>query len=305
MGRGAATQPVGAVRRLAFGSSLLAVAAGAVVLLIASRGPTRGLAAPVALSAQASFDRAPISFGDAVTARVIVRADRRAVDLARLRFDEDLAPLARLGSPRTWTVARGRLAVVEYDVRAACLVELCVSTAGPRKLRLPRVRVQAPRRGGGIASAVAAWPVLAVSGRVTAADIARISPPFRHERQAPSPSYPIAPSRLALLLEVAAGVLGVAGALLLGRQVALHAGARRRRAEQRSELALALALVREAQTRPQADRRRALGWLAGLLGPRDERLAGAARRLAWSRRAPVPAELLELVTEVARELEPS
>ena len=65
----------------------------------------------------------------------------------------------------------------------------------------------------------------------------------------------------------------------------------------------ALALAREAEQRPPPDRRRALGLLARLLGPRDPRLAGAADDLAWSAPAPTSDELAELVTEVERKVD--
>ena len=63
----------------------------------------------------------------------------------------------------------------------------------------------------------------------------------------------------------------------------------------------ALALAREAEQRPPPDRRRALGLLARLLGPRDPRLADAADDLAWSAPAPTSDALAELVTQVERE----
>ncbi|HEY3541246.1 MAG TPA: hypothetical protein VGK79_01780, partial [Gaiellaceae bacterium] len=64
------------------------------------------------------------------------------------------------------------------------------------------------------------------------------------------------------------------------------------------ELERALRLVREAEARPPADRRRALGLLARLLDARDGRLAGAARTLAWSRPEPEPAAVDDLVDDV-------
>ncbi len=293
-----------AVRRAALVGAGVAVVAAGAALVLAHRGPAPALAPTAAVSVHAGFDRSPVSFGDAVTARVVVRLDRRAVDAARLSIRADLSPLERLGASRSRTFARGNLAVVEYVIRAACLSDRCLQATGARRLRVPEVRVEVPRRARGVASAVAAWPVLLVAGRVTTADVVRLSPPFRFELQPPAPHYPIDPTTLGRLLEAAAAVLAAAGAGLLGWQVALLARARRRRTGAPSELEVALELVREAQKRPPADRRRALGSLAPLLDPRDERLAGATRRLAWSRPTPVPDELSELVAEVDRRVEP-
>jgi hypothetical protein len=115
--------------------------------------------------------------------------------------------------------------------------------------------------------------------------------------------YRIAPSTLSRLLELLAVALALAGVALAGRQVAAMRRERRAWAPPLTELEEALALAREAESRPAADRRRALALLERLLRPRDARLAGEARNLAWSAPPPEPDELDDLVTEVEQKMQ--
>jgi hypothetical protein len=77
---------------------------------------------------------------------------------------------------------------------------------------------------------------------------------------------------------------------------------RRRRPASVDELGRALRLAREAERRPEQDRRRALGLLARLLEARDRRLAGTASDLAWSKPTPERDALTTLVRDVEREV---
>jgi hypothetical protein len=115
-------------------------------------------------------------------------------------------------------------------------------------------------------------------------------------------SYRVAPGRLATALTIAAVVLAVAGVLLAGWAAATLVRRRRAQARRLTGLERALVLAREAESRPPADRRRALGLLARLLGGRHGRLADEAEELAWSAPSPQPAALAELVTQVEREV---
>jgi hypothetical protein len=294
---------VGAVSRIWAATAVLAAGASAAAFLAGGGGPARSLAPTATLSVHASFDPSLVQFGDRFVGRVVVLLDRHAVDASRLRVQDDLAPLSQLGPPRVSRTARGRPLVVTVDVPAACLAEQCLANKGPRLLRLPAVRVEAPRRGGGLAAAGTRWPVLEVRSRVSAADQARVRPPFRSDVAPPAIDYRISPSPLALLLEIAAAVLAAAGFALAGWQAAALHRSHGQRADRRSEIERALALAREAERRPTADRRRALGLLARLLGTRDAQLAGAAQELAWSEPAPTPDALAALVIQVEREVD--
>jgi hypothetical protein len=110
-------------------------------------------------------------------------------------------------------------------------------------------------------------------------------------------TYRVSPGSLATALEVIAALLAAAGALVAGATAAAIYR-RRRIPEPLTGLERALALARDAEGRPAADRRRALELLARLLGPRDPGLADDAEQLAWSEPAPTPVALAELVTEV-------
>jgi hypothetical protein len=203
---------------------------------------------------------------------------------------------------RTARTTRGRLAVVTVELRAACLTDRCVTRLGDTTLALPRVTAEVSGRDHAVFRAQTAWPPLLVRGRVTAKDLALVKPPFRADTSLRAPSYRIPPSTLAAFLEVLAAVLAVAGVALVAYHAALLVRGRSRARPTAGELEQALRYARQAELRPAADRRRALGLLARLLDRRDHRLARAASTLAWSRPKPEPGALSELVAEVEREV---
>jgi hypothetical protein len=291
---------VGTLRRIA-AAALVAAAAVAVVLLLGRDVPLHGVRPARALTVRTSFDPPAVQFGDRVVARVVVLADRGALDTSRLHVSEDVAPLTPLGPAHVTRTMRGRLLVVSYDLPTVCLSAGCVGRTTTKELRLPAARADAPRRGGGIAYAGAVWPALQVGGRVTAADLAPSRPPFRADTSVPAVSYRIAPGTLSLLLDIIAAVLAAAGAALAVWQAAVLLRRARSR-DLRSPLERALALVREAESRPPDDRRRAVGFLARVLRRRDESLAQLAGDLAWSEPAPAPDELAAIADQVGREV---
>ena len=253
------------------------------------------LAAPSAaapLTVRTSFDDETVQLGDVVRAHVAVLVAEGA-SASSVRVNEDLAPLTPV-SPLQ--VAR-RGDVVEFSRTFVCLSAACVSDRGDATPRLAPVQVAA-RVGERPVRALKSWPVLRVRGRVSPADLSRASPPFRASLAPPSPSYAVAPSTLAWLLD------GVAIVLALGA-LALVALAIRRRASERGpprtdELARAVRLAREAETRPPPDRRRAVGLLARVLRSRDTKLAASANELAWARPQPERDDLEQLVDDVER-----
>lgn len=288
---------MGTLTRLTLIAVAVVAAAVAAMLLLGRAVPVPGVRPATTLAVRTSFDPPAAQFGDRVVARVVVLADRGVLDTSRLDVTEDVAPLTQLGPARVSRTARGRLLVVSYELPVVCVTEQCLA----KLLRLPAARAEAPRRGGGVARAKTAWPVLEIRGRVTAADLARSRPPLRADTTAPGVSYRIAPATLSFLLDLAAAVLAAAGvALAVWRAAELMR--RRRASDTRDELERALALVREAETRAPEDRRRAVGLLARLLRQRHERLAGDAGDLAWSEPKPAPDELAALAERVAREV---
>jgi hypothetical protein len=284
MGRAATAEPVGTLTRL----SLLLALAGAIVL-----GTSANVAAaPPRVSAV--LDRDTVEFGDPVTATVTVFLDRET----DVRMVENLAPLTQLGPTRVTEATRGGVHTITYTARASCLDQRCMSKAGGKRIALrPAVVVIGPDT-----NLTAAWPVLQVDARVSKEDAAKTRPPLRRDTTPPAITYRLEAARLARVLEVASAVLAAAALLLAGRTAA-SLRRRRRVVAPLTGLERALALAREAESRPTPDRRRALGLLSRLLGPRDARLADAADDLAWSAPAPTSDALSELVTQVEHKVD--
>jgi hypothetical protein len=301
MGRATAKQRMGAMSRIAGATSariaavcsIAAVAAVAGLLVLSHSGsaPVLGPTAPVEVAA--SLDPTFIQFGDRVTARLVVALDTRLVRTQTLQLTDDLAPLTQLGPARTSRSTQGSIELVTVAVPVACLTAACVAGSGQARVGLPLVRASVQARTGRRIHALARWPVLSVRGRVSASDLAPSSPPFQADTAPPGATYRIAPSTLATLLDVLAALCALSAIGLAGREAHLRL---RRRVSPPGGLERALLLTRQAERRPVADRRRALALLSRALGA--DRRSGAARRLAWSKPAPEPHELEELVSEI-------
>jgi hypothetical protein len=279
-----------------------AVTAAAVVLglwLFLPGAVPRPLPAPArALTIHASFAPAAAGFGDTVTARIEVIVDRSVVRPETVRTVYALAPLTLLATPVEHRVTQGDTTIVSTVVKAACLTDPCVAGRGRTVPSVAPVRADATRRDGGRVSESAAWTRLEIDSRVGAADLAAARPPFRVEVAPPTPTYRIAPRTFALLLDLTAVLLVGAGLAL----VAAALGRREKAGATPDALRRALALARAARARPVPDRRSALGLVARLIASRDRRLARSADDLAWSRPAPTPERLTDLLDDVEREL---
>jgi hypothetical protein len=290
---------MGALSKVWIATIVVAVGASALVLFIARGGETSGVAATTPLRVTASLDRKAVDFGDPVAASVTVLADSRTVDRSDVRVHQDLAPLTQIGRTQITRTKRGRLLVITYRTRASCLDQRCLGNGRSKGIALAPVRVDVAASGD---QARTSWPALQVRSRVLPGDVVQENPPLRSDATPPPVNYRVAPDTLALALTILAVLLAVAGVLLAGWAVAALVRRRRTEARRLTGLERALALAREAEARPPADRRRALGLLAGLLGGRNTRLADEAEELAWSAPAPQPTALSELVTQVEREV---
>jgi hypothetical protein len=295
---------MGALTRLSAATSVriaavcaIASAAAVVGLLLLADSVSAPAIRPTApLEIAASFDPAVPQFGDRILARVVVALDTDVVQSQTLALSDDVAPLTQLGAARTTRSTQGSLELVTVAIPVSCLSAPCAARNGVARVGLPLVRAAVTRRNGRIARASAAWPTLAVGGRVNASDLAASSPPFQADTAPPTATYRIAPGTLAALLDVVAALCALSSIGLAGWQVNLLLGRRR---PPPGALERALRLTREAEGRPAPDRRRALALLDRALG-RDQR-SGAARRLAWSEPVPEPHELEELVSEIEQE----
>ena len=269
------------------------------VLLAAAMFP--GVAAAGPLVVRATFDVSTVEFGGTINAHVVVLLDGARVRPDSLRIIDDVAPLAPFSSTRTARIGNGDMVTVTVARTYGCYSSACVAANGDATPSLPKVTASVVTRDGKTVRATATWPTLHVRGRVSKADLARSRPPFQADTTPGPPSYRLAPSTLAWLLDGLALVAALAAAAL-----AAHTGLRllrrRRAAPAADELERALRLAREAEARPAPDRRRALGLLARLLGARDRGLSGAASELAWARPEPEGAALATFVADVEREL---
>jgi hypothetical protein len=290
---------MGSLSRLWIAGGLAAALVAVALVLVGHTGSPRSATPVSPLSVSASFAPPSAQFGDPLTATVVVLLDRSAVDPDSLQVTQSLAPLSTLGRTRVSRTTRGRLVVVSYESPVACLSETCVADKGARRVKLGPAAAVAERRGGGALRASIAWPVLPIAGRVAPADLTAATPPFRADTAPPPPEYRIAPSTLALGLDVLAAALALAGVALATTAVAraVRSGAP---VAADGALGRALRLAREAEARPPQDRRRAVGLVARLLSKRDGGLASAASDLAWSRPKPERGAVSELVDEVER-----
>jgi hypothetical protein len=280
------------------------VAAGAVVAVLAlGRSSTGPALDPTAVfSAHAELVPQAVGFGDRVTARITVLVDRGVVDLARIRVTDDLAPLTVLGGPQVRRLVLGRTGVLSIETPAVCLAEQCTAGDGLRLLRLRSTTIQAPKAGGGTIAATVAWPILAVRGRVLAADLRQAAPPFRGDSTLPPTALRLAPATLAWVLDALAAALAVAAVALGARGFYLWRARRRALAAELSELERALALAGQSERRAAPDRRRAVGLLARLLRGRQDDLSRRAGDLAWSKPQPTPEAVSELVRDATSEV---
>ncbi|HZO62677.1 MAG TPA: hypothetical protein VFB35_06810 [Gaiellaceae bacterium] len=268
-------------------------AVAAAVLAAATVAPAATAAAP--LRVHTSLDTATVRFGAVIQARVTVTAGP-GVRTSSVRVVGGLAPLTTV-SPRRVTRAGS---TIETTRAVACITAPCVADGGVARPKLAPARVSAVLTDGRTVRVAAAWPPLAVRGRVTSADLKKRQPPFRASVVPPPPTYRVAPSTLARLFDGAAIALGLGALGLLGLQTRRRAR-RLRAGAPVDELERALRLAREAETRPVPDRRRAVGLLARLLDEGRAPLARSASELAWAKPQPEPDAVESLVGDIEQE----
>ena len=181
------------MKRIWIGTVAAIAAAVTAVLLLATRGAAATASGDARDGVRTSFEHSVVGFGDRVHARVVVLADRSALDTSKLHVTEDVAPLTALGPARVTRTVRGRLLVVSYELPAVCVTEQCLAKRRSQARRAARdARAAAAASQGEVA-----WPVLEVRGRVVAADLAPTQPPLRSDTTPPRVDYRIAPSTLA------------------------------------------------------------------------------------------------------------
>jgi hypothetical protein len=243
-------------------------------------------------------------FGDAVRAQLELVLDRGRVDPDSVEVGGNFAPYRELRPVRRSRTDAGPITRIRYDYLLGCLRAGCLPE-GAGRVELAGVAVQFRRHEAGqLDTATIEWPPLRAAGRIAPDQLEQAA--IRAElRDLAPPTYRISPQAVEVVALVLA-VLLLAAALILGARLLpldrLAAWLGAHRADRRSPLERALALVRESATagRPE-EGRRALERLAHeLRRTRNPELARDATRLAWSSGAPADAGLDPLSTQVER-----
>jgi hypothetical protein len=242
-------------------------------------------------------------FGDAVRARLELVMDRSRIVPDSVEVGASFRPYRELRPVRRTRTDSGPITSIRYDYLLACLTAACLPK-GAGRVDLGAVAIEFSRRGQSVPeTATVEWPPLRAAGRI---DLERLEQAalIAELRDLTPPSYRASPKAVELVALILA-VLFAAGALILALRflpldrLAAWLGARR--ADRRSPLERALALVRDSTSsgRP-AEGRRALERLAHeLRNARNPELARDASKVAWSRRQPAD----EVVTPLSQDVE--
>lgn len=285
------------------GRALTGVALIAVVALASGAGagwPSSGAARPASpLSASAIVLPGSVLFGDPAVAQVTVAVDSGVVDPSTVRVVPSFTPFVESAPPVVSRSSVGSQVTYRYRYSIQCTSDGCLPTGRSRVVSLPDVRVTA-QAGARPLTMIASWPAVTVESRLSSADIKAASPGFRHSAPLPAPHYAVQPGALALSLTVVGVILGGVAVVLLGLELVALGRRRRARSASRTPLEAALAFVRDAARRRDAnDRRKALELLAEALEAEDEpSLAGTAWEAAWARQPPSSERALEVVEDV-------
>lgn len=243
-------------------------------------------------------------FGDAVRARLELVLDRSRVDPDSIEVGANFDPYRELRPPEVTRRDSGPVTMLRYDYVVACLTRACLPS-GDGRVEFGAVAIEYGRPGDPVpATATVEWPPLRAAGRIDPNRLEQAA--LRAELRDLSPvSYRVSPKAVQIVALVLAVLFAAAAAILAARflpldRIAAWLGARR--ADRRTALEQALALVREATTNGGTPAgRRALERLAHeLRATSNPELARVASRLAWSRPAPGQAGVTPLSDEVER-----
>jgi hypothetical protein len=253
------------------------------LVALAATGPARAASPPFTVTA--SVERGVVPFADTFVVEATARFDPDTVDAGSVRVELAPGPFDPVGKP----TLHSRDGEVTLRQSLACLSEGCVPVGkGPRVARIPAARATAALATGAPLAVESRAVTVRIAPRVTPAQVAARTPPFRRPVEISPPAYRTGAGLLAALAAAAAAVL------LLGAALLVVAELRRRRALRpevpADRLARALRLVRESAFRVPPDRRRALDHLSRTLEDvGDGGHARGATQLAWSPPEPEPA----------------
>jgi len=257
---------------------------------------------PPPLTAATSLSPTWVYFGERVTARVDVLADRRRVDIGSIRLNPAFGPWQPLKSIESSSGEAGQVVRRTWSLTLVCITIPCLPrTTAVSAFPLSPVTVTARTLDGSSLRVRAGWPKVNVVGRFKPLRSPAAASDFRSQSAVPAATYRWSPTSLALLLDALGIVAVVVGFVLVGRELAHGRLRRHRPVDGRPPLDRALGLVREAKLRDAADRRRAAGLLARTLASERHGLTAAASDLAWSKPDPSADGLEELADTVENE----
>jgi hypothetical protein len=243
-------------------------------------------------------------FGDALGAQLELVMDNKRVDPDSVEVGANFRPYRELRPVERTRTDAGSITKLRYDYLIACLTAQCLPTGGGR-VEFGGVAVEYTLRGDQTPQAATVeWPPVRSAGRIDPGRLEQAA--LRAElRDLAPPTYRTSPRAVELFALLLAVVFAAAAAILAIRLLPLDRIAARlggRRADRRTPLERALALVRDAAAAGQTvEGRRALERLAHeLRTTSNPELASTASRLAWSRPAPGEANVAPLSTDVER-----
>jgi hypothetical protein len=250
-------------------------------------------------------------FGDAITARVTVVADRRWIDPARLQVTTDFAPYEQTRPPTVVRTGSGRFAQETWTWTLRCLSEACVPVKPPSNLfhafHFAPARVRDVGAGGHTEYKVAArFPLVEEFSAISPTIVTYLkntkSILWQYQlAPATASAFRVPPALVFWAALCLAAVLGAGGLALAARWVLRlrTPAAAAAPALPSSYLERALALFFWANARgDETLQRKALERVAGELPLDVMDLSTAARELAWSPERPEEDEV-EAISERA------
>ena len=298
--------------RIAVGAAVLFTGALAVVVLLVLTGgnePESRLLQPI--RARATAVPTVHQFGDRVVLELEAMLDPDVVDPASVEVDARFGPFTVVAESHRQTESEGAV-LDRHRFSLACLRIPCLPGRSPKTFPLEEATVAYRLRTGESSELSVAWPRVTGTSRLEAGELVQTlaqtpDRPFRQNVTPLAASFRIEPETLAALLFGAALLLVAVAAVLVSPEVRRLLLLRARRRDPfagMSPLQRALLLVERALAHGNADdQRTAIDQLAReLRRAGDDELSAAARRLAWSARAPADADLAP-IEEAERSIE--
>jgi hypothetical protein len=297
-------------RRLYAGLVAAAVLIAALAGLLAWRAwdsPTGPVLGEEPITGTALLEPEQHLFGDPVRARLELVMDRNRVDPDSVEVGANFEPYRELRPLERTRTDSGPITRLRYDYLIACLTAACLPKGGGRvEFGAAAIEFTIPGQPGPQTGDVQ-WPPLRAAGRIDPDRLGQAA--LRAElRDLGPPSYRVSPKTVEVVALLLAVLFAAAAAILALRflpldRIAAWFGARR--ADPRTPLERALALVREAVGADRtAEGRRALERLAEeLRATSNPELASDASRLAWSRHSPGKTRVTPLSDDVERVIE--